>query len=127
MSGDGSPPQRVRVTHPRTVAPRRAPLRAPTREIDEQTELGAVYMSSLVRSQARLALTVCVVVAALLVGTALAGALAPGLDRIRLLGIPLPWLVLGALVYPVLIGLGWYAVRTAERNERAFAALVRRR
>jgi hypothetical protein len=29
------------------------------------------------------------------------------------------------LVYPLLIGLGWHAVREAERNERDFAEVVR--
>lgn len=120
-------PQRVRVAHPRTDAVRRAPHRPPVREIDEQTELGDVYMSSLIRSQRRLALTVCAVVALLLVGTALAGALAPRFGELRLVGVPLPWIVLGVLVYPALIGVGWYTVRSAERNERAFIELVRRR
>lgn len=120
-------PARVRVTHPRTDAVRRAPHRPPAREIDEQTQLGDVYMSSLIRSQRRLALIVCTVIALLLVGTALAGALAPRFAVVALLGISLPWVVLGVLVYPVLIGLGWYTVRSAERNERAFTELVRRR
>jgi len=43
------------------------------------------------------------------------------------LGVPLPWLVLGLLIYPALIALGWYAVRSAERTERDFLELVRRR
>lgn len=121
------PPPRVRITHPRTEAVRRAPHRAPAREIDEQTRLGDVYMLSLIRSQRRLAVTVCAGVALLLVGTALLGALAPDFVRVRILGVPLPWLVLGVLVYPALIGLGWYTVRSAERTERTFLDLVRRR
>jgi predicted membrane channel-forming protein YqfA (hemolysin III family) len=120
-------PQRVRVTHPRTGATRRAPVRPAVREIDEQTQLGEVYMASLIRSQRRLALGVVVLVGVLLVGTALLGAAAQRFDRLRLLGIPLPWLLLGVLVYPLLIGLGWYTVRHAERNERAFHELIRRR
>jgi ABC-type uncharacterized transport system permease subunit len=97
------------------------------REIDEQTRLGDVYMSSLIRSQRRLALTVCSLIALLLVGTALAGAIVPRFSSARVFGIPLPWVVLGGLVYPVLIALGWYTVRSAERTERDFLALVRRR
>lgn len=120
-------PARVRVTHPRTDAVRRAPQRPPAREIDEQTGLGDVYMLSLIRSQRRLAVTVCAGIAVVLVGTALLGAFAPRFVTLRLLGIPLPWLVLGVLVYPVLIGLGWYTVRSAERTERHFLDLVRRR
>lgn len=122
-----STPPRVRITHPRTDAARRVPHRPPAREIEEQTELGGVYMSSLIRSQRRLALTVCAIVALLLMGTALAGTLAPHMSSVRLFGVPLPWLVLGFLVYPALIALGWYTVRSAERNERDFTQLVRRR
>lgn len=118
---------RVRVTHPRTGASRRVPARTASREIDEQTPLGAVYMSSLIRSQARLAVLVCAAVTVLLVGTALLGALAPGFARARWAGLPLPWLLLGVAVYPVLIAIAAYTVRQAERNERAFTDLIRKR
>jgi hypothetical protein len=120
-------PPRVRIVHPRTDAVRRASHRPPVREIEEQTRLGDVYMSSLIRSQRRLALIVCATIALLLVGTALLGALAPRFGELRALGVPLPWIVLGLLVYPAMIMIGWYTVRSAERNERAFLALVRRR
>ena len=123
----GEPGRRVRITHPRTEAARRVPARAPAREIEEQTELGEVYMSSLVRSQRRLALAVCLAVGVLLGGIAFAGALVPRYARISVLGIPLPWLLLAVLVYPVLIGIGALAVRQAERNERDFTELLRRR
>jgi hypothetical protein len=122
----GQRPARIRITHPRTDAVRRGPQRPPSREIDEQTHLGDVYMSSLIGSQRRLALTVCAAIGLLLGGTALVGAYSKTFFAIRLLGIPLPWLVLGLLVYPALIGLGWYTVRSAERTERAFLDLVRR-
>ena len=120
-------PRRVRITHPRTDAARRGPNRPVSREIDEQTELGEIYMSSLIRSQRRLALAVCATTATILIGIALAVALVPRFAELRLLGVPLPWLLLGVLVYPVLIGMAWFTVRHAERNERAFSELVRRR
>jgi hypothetical protein len=119
------PPRRVRITHPRTDAARRAPARPASREIDEQTQIGEVYMRSLVRSQRRLALLVCSLTALLLGGTALLG-LAPGFARVHVFGIALPWLVLGVFVYPVLIVLAVYAVRHAEHNERDFTHLVQR-
>lgn len=127
MSTDEKRPVRVRVTHPRTDAARRAPTRAAAREIDEQTELGDLYMSSLIRSQRRLAMGLCTTVALLLIGTALAFAAAPRLGDLRVFGLALPWVVLGVLVYPVLIALGWYAVRSAEHNEQIFTDLVRER
>jgi hypothetical protein len=121
------PARRERITHPRTDAVRRVPTRPPSHEIDEQTQLGEVYMDSLIRSQRRLAILVCFAISALLVGTALLGAFAPRFARLHLLGMPLPWVVLGILVYPALIALAAYTVRHAERNERAFTELVRHR
>jgi uncharacterized membrane protein (DUF485 family) len=121
------PPRRERITHPRTAAVRRKPARPASHEIDEQTQVGAVFMDSLIRSQRRLAIIVCFTIAVLLFGTALLGAFAPRFARLRLLGMPLPWVVLGVLVYPALIALAAYTVRHAERNERAFTELVRHR
>jgi hypothetical protein len=119
--------ERVRITHPRTDAVRSIARRPPVREIEEQTELGDLYMASLIRSQRRLAITVCGAVALLLGGTALVAGYSRRFGAIDVLGVPLPWLVLGAFVYPALIGLGWYAVHNAERTERDFLELVRRR
>jgi hypothetical protein len=127
MTERAAPPQRVRITHPRTEAARRAPARPAVREINEQTQLGEVYMSSLIRSQRRLAVVVVSTIGVLLAGTSLATAVAPRLARLHALGIPLPWLLLGILIYPTLIVLAWYTVRHAERNERAFTELVRGR
>ena len=119
------PVKRVRITHPRTEAARRGAARPPAREIDEQTALGEVYMRSLIRSQRRLAVTVCGGVGVLLVGIAMAGALAPRFALVRVLGIPLPWLLLGVLSFPFLVGVGWAYVRWAERNEQDFIAVIR--
>jgi hypothetical protein len=120
------PLRRVRITHPRTEAARRAPIRPASREIEEQTALGEVYMGSLIRSQRRLGVIVCGLVAALLGGIAVFGALATNLDRMHLFGLPVPWLVLAIGIYPLLIAIAIYTVRQAERNERGFIELVRR-
>jgi hypothetical protein len=40
------------------------------------------------------------------------------------LGLPLPWLVLGLAVYPVVVLVGCYYVWRVERTEREFADLV---
>ncbi len=120
-------PARVRVTHPRTEAARTGAERPASREIDEQTRLGELYMDALIRAQRRLGIRVCAALAAVLVGVALAGAFATRFPRLHWLGVPLPWLVLGVLVYPVLIGLAAYVVRQSERNEHAFVALLLRR
>ncbi|MGW5260479.1 hypothetical protein ACWEQG_05880 [Microbispora sp. NPDC004025] len=122
----GGKPRRVTVTSPRTAAARR-PRHPLTREIDEQTRLGEVYMGSLVRTQFRLALFVCTVLACVVGGLPLLFLLAPELRAVQLLGLPLPWVVLAGLVYPALVAGAWLYVRQAERNERDFADLVERR
>ena len=50
----------------------------------------------------------------------------PGLADFRVLGLPLPWLVLGGAVYPLLVLLGVLYVRQAERNERDFVEFIER-
>ena len=53
-------------------------------------------------------------------------AVAPGVGGVKLFGVYLPWLLLGLLSFPFLIGVGWAYVRWAERNEQDFVALIRR-
>ncbi|MCT9929312.1 hypothetical protein N5079_03665 [Planotetraspora sp. A-T 1434] len=119
-------PRRVVVTSPRTAAARR-PRHPLTREIDEQTRLGEVYMRSLVRTQFRLGLFVCTVLACVVGGLPLLFLLVPELRGMLLLGVPLPWVVLAGLIYPAFVVGAWLYVRQAERNERDFADLVERR
>ena len=117
------PPARVVITSPRTRAATR-PRHPGTREIDEQTRLGEVYMRSLMRSQLRLATSVCIIVAGVIGGLPAAFMLAPWLGRLRLFGVPLPWLLLAGLIYPAFVGVAWWYVRQAERTEQDFAELV---
>ncbi|MFI6480611.1 hypothetical protein ACIBH1_21980 [Nonomuraea sp. NPDC050663] len=117
---------RVTVTSPRTAAARRR--RYPvTREIDEQTRVGEIYMRSLLRTQFRLAMFVCTVLACVVGGLPLLFLLLPDLREVSLGAIPLPWLLLAGLIYPALVIGAWLYVRQAERNERHFAELVERR
>jgi len=114
--------ERVRVTAP----PRRrsAARVTRTRQIDQETQVGEVFLTSLLREQRRLALRVLVGVGVLL-ALPLLFHLAPDLSRTRLLGMPLPWWVLGVFTYPYLWLLGWAYVRRAESNERDFTDLLR--
>jgi len=114
-------PERVRVTGPPQRAGHR---RARTSEIDDQTLLGSVLVRSLIRSQLRLAILTLLPVLAFALGVPLAFHLAPGLADVRLLGVPLSWLVLCGFVYLFLYLLGRTYVRRAERNEQDFAELV---
>ena len=104
--------------------PRGRPAAARTSDIDAGTRLGGVYMRSLLREQLRLALGVLTVMALTIGLLPLAFYLVPSLSDVRLVGVPLGWLLLGVVVYPALVALGWGYVRRAERNERDFAEIV---
>jgi hypothetical protein len=115
--------ERVRVTGP----PRHTPAgRAASRlgDVHEQTALGDVYLRSLLRAQIGLAVRLLLLLTVTLGVLPLAFHLWPSLSDVRLVGIPLPWLLLGVLVHPFLLLLAWRYVRSAERNEQVFADLV---
>jgi nucleoside permease NupC len=114
------PAERVRVPGPtrrRTAATR-------TREIDAGTRVGSIYMRSLLREQLRLALRVIATLFATVGSLPLLFHLFPGLAGVHVLGLPLAWLLLGVLVYPLFLVLGWRYIRRAEDNERDFTDLV---
>ena len=112
--------QRVRVTGP----PRRTGRGARTSEIDAGTQVGAVFMGSLLREQLRLARRVLLLLATTVGLLPLVFAAFPGLSDLRPFGVPVPWILLGVVVYPWLAFLGWLFVRSAEANERDFAELM---
>jgi len=119
-----STPQRVRVTSSRMNATARAPARSVSREIDELTGVGEVYLRSLLRSQLRLGLSVIAVLALALGTLPLVFAVIPRLGTVRVFTVPLPWLLVGVSVYPLLFAVAWWHVIAAERAERDFAAIV---
>ena len=124
MTPNPEPPRRVRVTSPRTAGTRARP-RPVTSEIDARTRLGEMYVSSLLRTQLRLGLAV------LVLGVGPVGALPvlfrlfPDLTMTEVLGMPLHWVLLAFVVYPVFFVAGLFYVVKAERNEQAFATMVR--
>jgi hypothetical protein len=120
------PPRREIVTRPTRTTAGRGPVEA-GRDIDEQTPLGETFMSSLLRTQLRLGLSVLALVLIPLAILPAAWALAPGIGRLTIGPVPLPWIVLGVGVYPLLVLAGWRYVRQAERNEAEFERIVTRR
>lgn len=122
---DNGAPRRVRVTSPRTGAVRQRRLTI-TSEIDAQTQLGELYMSSLLRAQLRLATLVLLAVGVLVAGLPLLFRLVPDLVQVHVLGMPLSWVLLAFAVYPFFVLVGWLYVRAAERNERDFADVLER-
>jgi hypothetical protein len=114
---------RVRITSPLTTASPHV-RRTVQQEIDESTGIGEVYVTSLVRSQLRAALTVVTTLMLTLGALPVVFWLLDDLTQLALFGVPLPWIVLAVAVYPGLVLLGWLYVRQADKSERDFAALV---
>lgn len=112
--------ERVRVTGP----DRRSRPLARTHDIDEETSLGSVYVRSLMRAQLSLALGVVAVLAVTIGALPLLFHLVPEVGNAQVAGLPIAWLVLGVLVYPWLLLLGWAYVQRAERNEQHFTELL---
>ena len=95
-------------------------------ELAEQTRVGEALVSGLVRAQLALAVRLSMVVAIGLGGLPLLFAVAPSVGDVNVFGMKLPWLLLGVVAYPFLVGVGLAYVHLAERNEQDFTALVER-
>ncbi|MEH0928503.1 hypothetical protein [Micromonospora sp. CPCC 205558] len=95
-------------------------------ELAQQTQVGEALVRGLVRAQLALAVRMSLVVAIGLGGLPWLFAIAPSLGRTTIVGVNLPWLLLGVVSFPFLIGVGWAYVRLAERNEQDFTDLVQR-
>jgi hypothetical protein len=124
MTGTQPPSRRVAVTAPRRNRSGGWSARAGAEDLHAQPRLGQIYLRALVRDQLRLALGVLAVLAVVLGGLPLAFALLPGLRTAEVAGIRLPWLLLGAVAYPVMVGAAWFHVRHAERVERDFTDML---
>ena len=119
-------PERIRVTSPWTERPRAGSRRTAAGEIDAQSEVGEIYLRTLLRAQLRLALGILLVLASTIGVLPLAFWLVPALTSTRVLDMPVSWVVLAFGCYPVLALLGWRYLHLAERNERAFARVMER-
>ena len=115
------PPTRVRVTGP----PRRRHHAQRPVDLEAGSPLSEVYLDSLLAAQLRLAGRILLLLGLTVASLPLVFFVLPGLAERQLAGIPLPWLMLGLGVYPLLVLLGWRYVVRAERNERDFVDLTR--
>ncbi len=121
MSTPEHRPVRTRVV----LAQRRGARIVRTRvEVQEHTEVGDAMVRGLVRAQLGLALRLALVTVGVLCAIPLVGIAFPALTTATLLGVRLPWLVLGVAVYPFLYGVGRLYIRLAERNEQDFNDLI---
>ncbi len=92
--------------------------------IQESTGVGELLRTNLIGSQLAIALRFAIGAGLTLGLLPLLFAMVPDIGRIEVLGLRLPWLLLGVLVYPFLFGLGLWHTRTAEHLEQNFAETV---
>ncbi|MCW2889661.1 MAG: hypothetical protein QOE54_2389 [Streptosporangiaceae bacterium] len=118
--------ERVEVTVPRRGDRLTVRQGSVLHDIDEHTVLGDVYLRALARAQLRLALLVSGAVAVTLGGLPLLFAVVPSVRTVRVLGLGLPWLLLGIVAYPLMGAVAWFFVRQAEHTEREYTDLVER-
>jgi len=89
-------------------------------DIQEDTQVGAVLRTHLIRSQLALAMRIGGTALIVLGSLPAMFVIFPGLGRYELFGVRLPWLLLGVLVYPFLLALGWLYAKSAEKLEQIF-------
>lgn len=130
MTGEEpAPPQRVRVTA-RTGAAAASARRSTARgrtaagPAGPTSDVEAVYVRSLIRSQLRLAIVCAVAFVVATAVFAIGVALLPALDDTFVAGVPVSWLLLGLGVYPLAITVAALYVRAATRNEARYRALA---
>ncbi|MCP2260539.1 hypothetical protein LX15_004257 [Streptoalloteichus tenebrarius] len=111
--------RRVRVV---LAAPHRV-VRPPL-PVGQQATVGERLVRDLVRTQFRMAATLGAVTVVLLAGLPALFLLVPEIADHTVFGVPVPWLILGVLAYPVLVGVGHLHNRLAERNERDFVTML---
>ncbi|WP_020668956.1 hypothetical protein [Amycolatopsis nigrescens] len=116
------PPRRQRVV----LADPRQPtssLRARV-ELEEQTSWGELLIKDLVKAQLRTGLWLSLLTVAALGGLPAAFYFSPTFAGLTVVGVPLPWVLLGVLPFPVLFGIGLWYNRLAERHERDFVDMI---
>ncbi len=113
--------QRVVLAEPRRMSS--ASMRARV-ELAEQTSWGKLLVRDLVRVQMRAGLLLFGLVVVLLGVLPVLFHHVPELVSWRVIGIPVPWILLGVLPFPLLLGVGLWYNRLAERHERDFVAMI---
>ncbi|RKT51927.1 hypothetical protein [Saccharothrix australiensis] len=95
-------------------------------ELEEQTSVGEKLIRDLIKQQLRTAFALGGGTLTLLALLPLLFYSVPWLAEVELLGVRLPWLLLGVLPFPLCYGVGYAYRRLAESHERDFVSSVDR-
>lgn len=117
-------PKRQRVVLADRPQAGRAPSLRARVELAQQTSWGELLIRDLIRAQLRSAVGIGLLVLLLLGALPALFAVLPSFASFTLAGVPLAWLVLGVLPFPVLFLAGLAYNRLAERHERAFVDMI---
>jgi hypothetical protein len=93
-------------------------------ELEEQTSYGEELVSQFVRHQFHIAVRFWGGAVGILAAVPAVFFFLPRLSELSLAGVRLPWLIIGVLPFPLLVGAGYWYNRVAERQEQAFVAMV---
>ena len=102
----------------------RPPRRLPRDELAENTAYGGLFLRRLIRSQLSLSVVALVAFGGIIGSLPLALYLLPGLQDVRLLGVPLPILAVALPPFPLFIAIAVIYARRAAALEEAFRDLV---
>lgn len=119
----GTAPAEPGSTRVRVVLSERKGVAHPVRtikEVQEGTAVGDLLRRDLIRSQLKVTLRFALLTVFVL-GSLPAVLVLPEIGRLHVLGLRVPWLLLGLLVYPFLVGVAWRYTRVADRVEQNFA------
>lgn len=117
-------PKRQRVVLADPAAPASATALRGRVELAEHTSWGEMLIKDLIRAQLRTGLAFGALVLLLGAGLPLAFALVPAMSGLIVAGVPIAWLLLGILSFPLLTVIGLWHHRIAERHERAFVDMI---
>jgi hypothetical protein len=120
----GTAPAESGSTRVRVVLAERKGVARPVRtikEVQEGTAVGDLLRRDLIRSQLLVTVRFALLTVLVLGTLPAVFALLPVAGQARVLGVGLPWVVLGVLMYPFLVGVAWRYTRVADRVEQNFA------
>lgn len=121
-AGRAKPAKRERVV----LAKRRSSRRVvrTLAELQDQTSVGEALVRQLMWLQLMLSIRMMLLTIVVLVSIPLAFLLVPSLGTTTILGLRLPWLLLGFAVYPFFVAVAWSYNRSADHTEQTFAEWV---
>jgi hypothetical protein len=120
----GTAPPEPGSTRVRVVLSERKGVARPVRtikEVQEGTAVGELLRRNLIRSQLKVTLRFGALAVLVLGALPALLVLLPAVGEADVLGLRVPWLVLGVLMYPFLVAVAWRYTRVADRVEQDFA------